>query len=113
MEHEQRFIGGFVWPNGFFATWPFAELIVSCGVVRLQLRGRWSRWLSRLFSQGSPVELQLEGLRVEPFDVGRLPWSRGVRLYEPGQEIPLIFTCPQHQRLLATLRFGGHDKQRR
>jgi hypothetical protein len=115
VEPEQRFIGGFVWPKGlFFATWPFAELIVSCDVVRLQLRGRWWRRLPRLLSQCPPVELQLEGLRVEPFDVGRLglPGSRGVRFHEPAQEIPLIFSCPQQQRLLATLRSARENKQR-
>ena len=114
VEPEQRFIGGFVWPNGFFATWPFAELIVRCDVVRLQLRGRWWRRLPGLLSQCPPVELRLEGLRVEPFDVGRLglPGSRGVRLYEADEEIPLIFSCPQQQRLLATLRSARENKQR-
>lgn len=94
-ESPVRFIGGVRYET-FNATWPFAELLITNGTARVQLRLRAMR---RLCDRWLPsIEIELSGARVDPIR-GFLPGrnNRGVRLISSADdETEVIFWCSQH-----------------
>jgi hypothetical protein len=101
-----RFIGGMRYRN-FNASWPLAELQITEGTVRVQLRAQAMR---RLLGRWLPsVEIELDGTRAEPIR-GFLPGSinRGVRFVSAANDgTELIFWCSQQAALLDSLRERG------
>jgi hypothetical protein len=106
----QTFIGGMrtfydrnatprLWSFGANATPPLAKLLIDdeSGVIRVQLRARWLRWLIPEW------EAQLDSATAESF--GRSVLTRGVLLRAPDHA-PTIFWCRarDQQRILDAVR---------